>query len=99
MFDNLTNRLTSTLRSIRGTGRLTENNIKDTMREIRMALLEADVALPVVKAFIDQVKEVTIELAQNIAGAVAIGDLFINYAYFVKKGTFGNCKSLSSKRY
>jgi signal recognition particle subunit SRP54 len=57
MFDNLTNRLTATLRSIRGTGRLTEENIKDTMREIRMALLEADVALPVVKAFIEQVKQ------------------------------------------
>ncbi len=56
MFDNLTSRLTSTLRAIRGTGRLTEANIKDTMREIRMALLEADVALPVVKDFIEQVK-------------------------------------------
>ncbi len=57
MFDNLTQRLTTTFRSIRGSGRLTESNIKETMREIRMALLEADVALPVVKAFIERVKE------------------------------------------
>ncbi|MDP1970678.1 MAG: signal recognition particle receptor subunit alpha, partial [Methylobacter sp.] len=48
MFDNLTDRLSSTLKKIKGQGRLTEDNIKDTLREVRMALLEADVALPVV---------------------------------------------------
>jgi len=57
MFDGLTKRLSQTLRNLRGTGRLTEENIKDTLREVRMALLEADVALPVVKSFIDQVRE------------------------------------------
>ncbi len=57
MFNSLTERLTKTLRNLRGSGRLTEQNIKDTMREVRMALLEADVALPVVKAFIDHVRE------------------------------------------
>ncbi len=45
MFDNLTDRLSRTLRNISGRGRLTEDNIKDTLREVRMALLEADVAL------------------------------------------------------
>lgn len=57
MFDNLTQRLTSTLKNLRGSGRLSETNIKDTLREVRMALLEADVALPVVRAFVDQIKE------------------------------------------
>jgi signal recognition particle subunit SRP54 len=56
MFDSLTSRLTQTLRNLRGSGRLSEENIKDTMREVRMALLEADVALPVVREFIDHVK-------------------------------------------
>lgn len=57
MFDNLTERLNDSLKKIRGQGRLTESNIQDTLREVRMALLEADVALPVVKDFIEQVKE------------------------------------------
>jgi len=56
MFESLTSRLTNTLRNLRGSGRLSEENIKDTMREVRMALLEADVALPVVREFIDHVK-------------------------------------------
>ncbi len=56
MFENLTERLGRTLRTLRGQGRLTEDNIKDTLREVRMALLEADVALPVVRAFIEQIK-------------------------------------------
>ena len=57
MFENLTQKLTRTLRNVTGKGRLTEDNIKDTLREVRMALLEAAVALPVVKDFIAQVKE------------------------------------------
>ncbi|WWO98608.1 MAG: signal recognition particle protein [Candidatus Dasytiphilus stammeri] len=57
MFENLTNRLSSTLRKIRGYGRITENNINDTLREVRIALLEADVALPIVKDFINSVKK------------------------------------------
>ncbi|MGK2959636.1 MAG: signal recognition particle protein [Candidatus Malihini olakiniferum] len=57
MFDNLTDRLSRTLHNISGRGRLTEDNIKDTLREVRMALLEADVALPVVRDFINRVKE------------------------------------------
>ncbi len=56
MFESLTSRLSNTLRNLRGSGRLTEDNIKDTLREVRMALLEADVALPVVREFVEQVK-------------------------------------------
>ncbi|OFC58179.1 signal recognition particle protein [Candidatus Erwinia dacicola] len=56
MFDNLTNRLSKSLRNISGRGRLTEDNIKDALREVRLALLEADVALPVVREFIGLVK-------------------------------------------
>ena len=57
MFESLTSRLSQTLRNLRGSGRLSEENIKDTLREVRMALLEADVALPVVREFIDHVKQ------------------------------------------
>ena len=49
MFDKLTERLSATVRSLSGQARLTESNIQDGLREVRMALLEADVALPVVK--------------------------------------------------
>ncbi len=56
MFNNLSDRLGQTLNNLRGRGRLTEENIKETMREVRMALLEADVALPVVKLFVDRVR-------------------------------------------
>ncbi len=57
MFDNLTDRLGQTLRQLRGQGRLTDRNIKEALREVRMALLEADVALPVVREFIAEVQE------------------------------------------
>jgi signal recognition particle subunit SRP54 len=57
MFDNLTDRLSGTLKNLKGQGKLSENNIKETLREVRMALLEADVALPVVTDFVDKVKE------------------------------------------
>lgn len=57
MFDNLTDRLSRTLRNISGRGRLTEDNVKDTLREVRMALLEADVALPVVRVYQSRKRE------------------------------------------
>ncbi len=57
MLDNLTQRLSSVIKTLRGQSRLTETNIQDALREVRVALLEADVALPVVKDFIAQVKE------------------------------------------
>src|SRR6266581_2093868 len=56
MLDNLTARLAKIVKQIRGEARLTEANIQDALREVRVALLEADVALPVVKHFIDAVR-------------------------------------------
>lgn len=56
MFDSLSDRLSKTIKNLRGQGRITEDNIKETMRDVRMALLEADVALPVVRDFVDRVK-------------------------------------------
>ncbi|MFD5647717.1 signal recognition particle receptor subunit alpha, partial [Streptomyces anulatus] len=57
MFDTLSDRLSATFKNLRGKGRLSEADIDATAREIRIALLEADVALPVVRAFIANVKE------------------------------------------
>jgi len=57
MLENLTERLQSVIKTIRGQSRFSEENISDAMREVRIALIEADVALPVVKYFIDRVKE------------------------------------------
>ena len=56
MFDRLTSSLGAALKSLSGRGRLTEENISETVREVRLALLDADVALPVVKTFTDAVK-------------------------------------------
>lgn len=57
MFDSLTDRLSQTMRQVTGKAKLSEENIKDTLREVRMALLEADVALSVVKDFVQRIKE------------------------------------------
>ena len=57
MFDNLSERLTQATRNLTGKGRLSESNIKDTLRQVRLALLEADVALPVVKGFIERIRQ------------------------------------------
>jgi signal recognition particle subunit SRP54 len=75
MFDSLSERLGSTLQKLRGQGRLTESNIKDSLREVRMALLEADVALPVVKEFIDRVKERA--MGQDVLRSLTPGQAFI----------------------
>ena len=56
MFEILTDRLSKTLTQLRGRGRLSESNISEALREVRMALLEADVALPVVRDFIERVR-------------------------------------------
>ena len=74
MLENLTDRLQSVIRTIRGQARFTEENISDAMREVRIALIEADVALPVVKQFIDQVKEKAIgaEVLKSVSPGQAI---------------------------
>jgi len=78
MFEALTTRLSRTLETLRGRGRITEENIGAALREVRVALLEADVALPVVKTFIDAVKAraVGAEVAQSLTpGQAFIGIL------------------------
>jgi len=75
MFDNLTDRLSGTLKKLKGQGRLTEANIQDTMRDVRMALLEADVALPVVTAFIQQVTDRA--LGQEVQASLSPGQALI----------------------
>lgn len=75
MFENLSDRLTKTLKNISGRGRLTEDNIKDTLREVRMALLEADVALPVVRDFIAKVKESAV--GQDVSKSLTPGQVFV----------------------
>lgn len=74
MFENLSNRLQQVVKTLRGHARLTEENITDAMREVRMALLEADVALPVVKDFVSQVKERAVgrEVLQSLSPGQAV---------------------------
>ena len=87
MFENLTDRLTKTLRNITGQGRLTEDNIKDTLREVRMALLEADVALPVIKDFINEIK--TKALGTEVSTALNPGQEFIKIVFDELKSVMG----------
>ncbi|MFT5790570.1 MAG: signal recognition particle subunit SRP54, partial [Shewanella sp.] len=75
MFENLTDRLSRTLKNISGRGRLTEENVKETLREVRMALLEADVALPVVRDFVNSVKERAV--GHEVSKSLSPGQAFI----------------------
>ncbi len=75
MFDNLSKRLGGLFDGLRGQGRLTEDNIKDALREVRMALLEADVALPVVKDFIAKVRERAV--GSEVLSSLKPGQVFI----------------------
>ena len=73
MFDKLTERLQGVIENLRGRGRLTEDNITDTLRQVRMALLEADVALPVVKSFVETVKAKVVGQEILLAGLQGAG--------------------------
>jgi signal recognition particle subunit SRP54 len=75
MFDNLTSRLTRTLDNLRGRGRITEENVGEALREVRVALLEADVALPVVRSFIEAVKAKAV--GTEVASSLTPGQAFI----------------------
>jgi len=75
MFDNLTARLSRTVESLRGRGRITAENVAETLREARLALLEADVALPVVKSFIESVRAQA--LGAEVLGSLTPGQAFI----------------------
>lgn len=74
MFDNLTKRLSDTVGKLRGQTRLTDDNIKEALREVRMALLEADVSLPVVKAFIERIRVGAVgkQVVENITPGQAL---------------------------
>lgn len=75
MFDNLSDRLSKAAKSLTGKGRINESNIKDTLRQVRLALLEADVALPVVKSFIEQVR--TRALGEEVGKSLTPGQVFV----------------------
>jgi len=79
MFENLTGRLQTTLKRLRGEARLTEANIGDALREVRMALLEADVALPVVKTFIDAVRAKAV--GQDVLASLTPGQAVVKVVY------------------
>lgn len=75
MFDNLSDRLSSSFSAIRGRNKLSEDNIRETLREVRKALLEADVALPVVKSFIDDVRARAVGI--EVGSSLTPGQTFI----------------------
>ena len=75
MFSKLTERLSQAANALRGRGRLTEDNINESLRDVRMALLEADVALPVVKQFIEAVK--TKAIGTEVLGSLTPGQALI----------------------
>lgn len=79
MLDGLTNRLSGVIKTLRGHARLTEANIQDALREVRVALLEADVALPVVREFIAKIKDKA--LGQEVAGSLTPGQALVGVVY------------------
>ena len=79
MLDNLTSRLSSVIKTLRGQSRLTEANVQDALREVRVALLEADVALPVVKDFIAQVREQA--LGQEVVNSLTPGQALVGVVH------------------
>jgi len=79
MFDNLTGRLSRVVKTLRGEARLTEANIQEALREVRMALLEADVALPVVKSFIDRIREKAV--GEEVIGSLTPGQALVGVVH------------------
>ncbi len=79
MFNQLSERLNKVIKNLTGQGRLTEDNIKETLRDIRIALLEADVALPVAKAFIEQIQ--TKALGQEVMQSLTPGQVLIKLVH------------------
>ena len=79
MLDNLTNRLARVMKTVKGEARLTESNINDALREVRMALLEADVALPVIKDFIAAVREKAV--GEEVIGSLSPGQALVGVVH------------------
>ncbi|MCJ8269545.1 MAG: signal recognition particle protein [Psychrosphaera sp.] len=94
MFENLSDRLSKTLRNISGKGRLSEENIKDTLREVRMALLEADVALPVVKDFVAKVKERAVGV--EVSKSLSPGQMFVKIVQSELESAMGDANEALS---
>ena len=92
MFDNLTDRLSGSLRKISGQAKLTENNISETLREVRMALLEADVALPVVKDFVENVRQKA--MGQEVMRSLTPGQAFIKLVQSELEAVMGAAEPL-----
>ncbi|MEH6583903.1 MAG: signal recognition particle protein [Halioglobus sp.] len=88
MFESLSDRLSNSLRSITGKAKLTEDNIQETLREVRMALLEADVALPVVKDFVESVKQRA--LGQEVMKSLSPGQVFLKIVQTELESVMGN---------
>lgn len=91
MLDNLTNRLAQVVKTLRGQARLTEDNISDMLREVRMALLEADVALPVVKDFVARVREKA--LGQEVVGSLTPGQALVGVVHQQLADVMGGSQS------
>jgi signal recognition particle subunit SRP54 len=91
MLDNLTQRLAKVVKTLRGQARLTEENIQEMLREVRMALLEADVALPVVKDFISRVKEKAV--GQEVIGSLTPGQALIGVVHRELTELMGGAKA------
>ncbi|MDD2863630.1 MAG: signal recognition particle protein [Methylococcales bacterium] len=87
MFDNLTQRLSGTLKKLKGEARFTESNIKDTLREVRMALLEADVALPVVTEFLENLQAGA--LGKEVQASLSPGQAMIKLVHAELINTMG----------
>ena len=98
MLDNLTQRFGKIFKNIRGQTHLSEDNIKDALREVRLALLEADVALPIVKDFVNQVKERALgsEIADHLTPDQAFFGI-VNEALVELMGKENSAINLSSK--
>ena len=93
MFENLTERLSASLAGVTGRAKLTEDNIKDTLREVRMALLEADVALPVVKTFVDQVRDRAV--GQEVSRSLSPGQVFVKIIKTELEAVMGQAEGLN----
>lgn len=87
MFDSLQDRLSHSLKTVTGQARLTEENVQDTLRQVRMALLEADVALPVVKDFVERVREKA--LGMDVSQSLNPGQQFVKIVQQELQGMMG----------
>src|SRR5215470_16418706 len=91
MFDTLTRRFSAVLKTLRGQARLTESNVQDALREVRVALLEADAALPVIKEFVARVKERA--LGEQVIGSLTPGQALVGVVFEELTALLGEAKA------